>query len=221
MKKLHMLANLSVSLSIVLLMLSACTQATPIQQVSSDLTDGYVWHQIGFPESDAEKTDFNKDIFEVTPFNIQVALPDGWFTGEFDYQAETYLYSGVWSRIAIYDKEENCVGAVGYNTFETDEENEGELMAVYNQIALGNDYQFNVKDSYTVVKKSDVGETATVDVYYSPVLLNFSDSESDPKINFGVLSYNSDKSVYVAFEFDSSVTDETIANIANSIEFID
>lgn len=221
MKKLNLLANLSVSLSIIFLMLSACTRAAPTQQVSSDLIDGYVWHQIGFPESDAEKTDFNKDIFEVTPFIIQVALPDGWFTGEFDSQNETYLYSGVWSRIAIYDKEGNGVGAVGYNIFESDDENEGELMAIYNQIALGNDYQFDVNGSYTVVKKSDAGETATVDVYYSPVLLNFSDSESDPKINFGVLSYNSDKSVYVAFEFDSSVSDETIANIANSIEFID
>lgn len=220
MKKWHMFMNLSVSLGIVLLMLSACTQTTPTQQVSSALTDGYVWHQMAFPESDAEKTDFNRDIFEIAPFNIQVALPDGWFAGEFDPQAETYLYSGVWSRVAIYDKEENCVGAVGYNTLELDEETEGELMAIYNQIALGNDYQFDVKDSYTVVKKLGAGETAIVDVYYSPVLSTSSDSESDPKINYGVLSYNSDKSVYVAFEFDSSVTDETIAYIANSIEFI-
>lgn len=60
MKKSNLLMNLSVSLGIVLLMLSACTQTTPIQQVSSDFTDGYVSHQIVFPESDAEKTDFNK-----------------------------------------------------------------------------------------------------------------------------------------------------------------
>ncbi|MDE7284148.1 MAG: hypothetical protein K2N85_11300, partial [Lachnospiraceae bacterium] len=132
MKKSNVLMNLSVSLGIILLMLSACTQAAPTQQVSSDLTDGYVCHQIGFPESDAEKTDFNKVIFEITPFNIQVVLPDGWYTGELDSQNETYLYSGVWSRIAIYDKEGNCVGAVGYNIFESDEENEGELMAIYN-----------------------------------------------------------------------------------------
>lgn len=175
-----------------------------------------------FPESDAEKSDFNKAIFDITPFNIQFALPDGWSVGEFDSQAETYLYSGVWSRVGIYDEEENYVGAVGYNTFELDEETEGELMAIYNQIALGNDYQFDVKNSYTVVKKSDAGETATVDVYYSPVLSTASDSDSTSKINYGVLSYNSNKSVYVAFEFDSSsVTDEVITYIANSVEFID
>lgn len=172
MKKTHLIMNLSVSLGTALLMLSACTQTTPAQQVSSDLTDGYALHQMVFPESDAEKTDMNKDIFEITPFNIQVALPDGWFAGEFDSQVETYLYSGVWSRVAIYDKEENCVGAVGYNIFEWDEETEGELMAVYNQIALGNDYQFDVKGSYTVVRKLDAGETATTDVYYSPSFLH-------------------------------------------------
>lgn len=221
MKKVHLFINLSVSLGIVLLTLSACTQPPPTQQTSSEWSDGYVLHQIVFPESDAEKKNLNKHIFDITPFNIQVALPEGWFAGEFDSQAETYLYSGVWSRVAIYDKEENCVGAVGYNIFESDEETEGERMAIYNQIALGNDYQFDVKNSYTVVKKSDVGETAIVDVYYSPVLFASSDSESDPKINYGVLSYNSDKSVYVAFEFDSSVTDETIAYIANSVAFID
>lgn len=220
MKKLHLHKILSVSLGIVLLMLSGCTQATSTPQTSSDLPDGYTLHQMGFPESDAEKTDINKDIFEVTPFNIQVVLPNGWSVGEFDPQTENYLYSGAWSRVAIYDKEENCVGAVGYNIFELDEETEGELMAIYNQIALGNDYRFDVKDSYTVVKKADAGETATVDVYCSPVLSTSSNTDDDPKINYGVLSYNSDKSVYIAFEFDSSVTDETIAYIANSIEFI-
>ena len=221
MKKTHFIKNLSVSLSIVLLMLSGCTQTPSTPQTPSDLPDGYVLHQMEFPESDVEKTDANKEIFEVTPFNIQVALPDGWSVGEFDPQAETYLYSGVWSRVAIYDSDKNCVGAVGYNIYESDEETEGELMAIYNQIALGNDYQFDVKGSYTVVKKADAGETATVDVYYSPTLSTPSDTESDQKINHGVLSYNSDKSVYTAFEFDSSVTDETIAYIANSVEFID
>lgn len=101
MKKSHLLKNLSVSLGIVLLMLSGCTQTTSTPQTSSDLPDGYTLHQMEFPESDAEKTDMNKDIFEITPFNIQVALPDGWSVGEFDPQVETYLYSGAWSRVAI------------------------------------------------------------------------------------------------------------------------
>ena len=217
MKRIRFPLNLLVFVGIVLLMLSACTQASP---ASSELPDGYVLHQMTFPASDAEKTIFNKNIFEVTPFNIQVALPDGWFTGEFDSQAETYLYGGVWSRVAIYDKEENCVGAVGYNVFDLDEEAEDKLMAIYNQIALGNDYQFDVKDSYTVVQKTDVGETAPVDVYYSPVLVTAFNSENTPKINHGILAYDGNALVYVAFEFDGSVSDETITSIANSVEFV-
>ena len=37
------------------------------------------------------------------------------------------------------------------NTFVWDETAEEEPMAIYNQVALGNDYQFNVKNTYTVV----------------------------------------------------------------------
>jgi len=216
MKKKNILAFV-----IVLIMgVTACSSVSPASQASDDLPDGYTLQQVGFPESDTEKTDMNKDIFEITPFNIQVALPSEWSVGEFDSHAETYLYNGVWSRVAIFDQEGNCVGAVGYNIFETDEETEGEPMAIYNQIALGNDYQFDVRDSYIVVKKSDAGETATVDVYYSPVFSDSSGSENDSKTNYGILSYNRDRSVYVALEFDSSISDEMITNIANSVKFI-
>ena len=217
MKRIRFPLNLLVFVGIVLLMLSACTQASP---ASSELPDGYVLHQIAFPTSDTEKTDFNKDIFEVTPFNIQVAFPVGWSTGEFDSQTETYLYSGIWSRIAIYDEEEKCVGAIGYNIFDLDEESEDELMAIYNQVALGNDYHFDVKNSYTVVQKTDVGETATVDVYYSPVLATAPNSESTPRTNHGILAYNSSALVYVAFEINDSISEETIASIASSVKFV-
>lgn len=40
-------------------------------------------------------------------------------------------------------------------------------------------------------------------------------------ISTAFIFYNSDKSVYAAIEFDSSVTDETIAYIANSVALID
>ena len=194
-------------------------QAASGAQDASKLPDGYSLHQISFPVSLAEKTEHNKVIFEIEPFDIQLALPEGWSVGEYATKAEPYLYGGVWSRVAIYDKEENCIGAVGYNIFEP-EEAEGGLMAIYNQIALGNDYQFDVKNTYSMVKKSDSGETATVDVYCSPVLFGAPDSEDTPKINRGILSFNSDKAVYVAFEMDNSVPDETITSIANSVEFI-
>ena len=35
-----------------------------------------------------------------------------------------------------------------------------------------------------------------------------------------ILAYDGDASVYVAFEIDGSVSEDTITNIANSLEFI-
>ena len=58
-------------------------------------------------------------------------------------------------------------------------------------------------------------------VYYSPVLSASSNSESAAKTNHGILSYDSGKSVYVAFEIDSGVPGETIAHIAGSLAFVD
>lgn len=228
MKKIYAFISLLLTSGMIMLMLSACTQNNPNSQfsnnsqVSADLPNGYILHEMIFPESDAEKTDYNKDIFEITPFKIQVAFPEKWSIGEFDSQKNTYLYSGTWARVGIYDEDNKCIGAVGYNIFEIDEEAEDELMAVYNQIALGNDYRFDVKNTYTVVKESDTSETATTDIYYSPVFSTTPDSEGVSKTNYGILSYNSDKLVYGAFEFDSAVvSDDTITCIANSVEFLD
>ncbi len=210
---------LSSILGIILLMLSACMKADFDSQALPNSTDEDTLQQITFPASTEEKNEFNQEIFDISPFNIEVSLPNGWHFDEFDSQSNTYLYNGVWSRVGIFDDNNNCVGAVGYNIFEPDEEAEDEKMSIYNQIALGNDYNFNVKHSYNVVKEFDAGEVATVDVYYSPVMLDNKDTEVT---NYGILAYNNDKSVYVAFEFDSSATtDETIASISNSINFVD
>ena len=218
MKKSYQIEFFSI-LGVVLLILSACVKADFDSQSFPNSTDGDTLQQITFPASTEEKNEFNQEIFDINSFNIEVFLPNGWHLDEFDSQSNTYLYNGVLSRIGIFDDNNNCVGAVGYNIFEPDEEAEDEKMSIYNQIALGNDYQFNVKHSYNVVKEFDAGEVATVDVYYSPVML---DNQDTAITNYGILAYNNDKSVYVAFEFDSSIiTDEIIANISNSVEFVD
>ena len=202
-----------------MLILSACMKADVDSQSLPNSTDEDTLQQITFPASTEEKNEFNQEIFDITPFNIEVSLPDGWHLDEFDSQSNTYLYSGVLSRIGIFDDNNNCIGAVGYNIFEPDEEAEDEKMSIYNQVALGNDYRFDVKNSYNVVKEFDAGEVATVDVYYSPVML---DNQDAAITNYGILAYHNEKSVYVAFEFDSSATtDETIASISDSIQFVD
>ncbi len=199
--------------------------------------EGYVSCRLTFPASDAGRTEYNQAIFDISPFTVDFVLREGWGVEELSASTESiYLPDFAWSCVGIYDEEGNCVGAVGYNIFEPSGGTEEERMSIYNQIALGNDYRFDVKDSYRRIKETDQGETARVDVYYSPVLedaslagVNVPESGEDgsgfggeEKRNFGILSYDREKSVYVVFEFDSAyVSEEQADSIAESLSFED
>ncbi len=173
--------------------------------------------QLTFPASDTEKTEYNKSIFEIKPFDIQFQLPEGWSLGDYDLQASNYLYSGVWSRVGIYDADGTCVGAVGYNIYDAGEVVEGEPMSIYHQVALGNDYQFNVRETYTVVKETEQYQTATTDVYYAPGFTE--DIGEDGAINYGILMLAVDRAIYVAFEFDSAaISNDVFVDIAKSVD---
>ena len=173
---------------------------------------------VTFPGSEDEKTEHNRQIYEIDPFKVLFRLPEGWSVGDYDPQAVHYLYNGVWSRAGVYDADGTCVGAVGYNIYNADEYVNGVPMSIYHQVALGNDYRFNVYETYTIVKDTEQYQTATVDVYYSP---NFAaDVGTDGAANYGILSYAVGQTVYVAFEFDhEAVTAEQVKDIASSVEF--
>ena len=115
----------------------------------------------------------------------------------------------------IYDKNGECVGAVGYNVVPSDLDEDSLIpIAIYNQIALGNDYCFDVKENYDVVSSSDKVETALTDVYYSSVITD----GSEEKKNKGIVSYDLTHGVYVAIEFeDDALSDEQYFYIANSL----
>ena len=174
--------------------------------------------QLTFPANDAEMTEYNKSIFEIEPFDIQFQLPEGWSLGDYDPQASNYLYSGVWSRVGIYDADGTCVGAVGYNIYDAGEVVEGEPMSIFHQVALGNDYQFNVRETYTVVKETEQYRTATTNVCYAP---GFTENiGEDGVINYGILMHAIDRTIYVAFEFDhEALSVEELAQIADSAKF--
>lgn len=59
-----------------------------------------------------------------------------------------------------------------------------------------------------------------MEVYHSPVLSG-GNAEGEPTINEGILSYDSAKEVYVAFELDGNLPEETIGEIAQSLSFVD
>lgn len=79
---------------------------------------------------------------------------------------------------------------------------------------MGNDYHFDVRDTYKVINETETGVTAVTDVYYSAAV-----NDGKEKHNKGIVSYNKDMLVYVAFEFDQGrITDEQLESVAKSIE---
>ncbi|MDE7289495.1 MAG: hypothetical protein K2N71_08365 [Oscillospiraceae bacterium] len=120
-----------------------------------------------------------------------------------------------WSVRYFYSGDGNCVGAIGYNIIPELSEEEMKIpAAIYNQIALGNGYQFAVRTRYDIVKSDDNSETALTDVYYSEVVTG--DGE---KVNKGILLLDRAMGVYIAAEFESSLlTDEQHKQIAESME---
>lgn len=179
--------------------------------------------QLTFPGDDAERTEFNREVFDISPFEITFSLPDGWRVGKTGDTDSGFLMIGAFSRTPIYDGDGKTVGAVGFNRYELYEGAEDEPMAIYNQVALGNDWQFAVRNTYTVVEKNDDVETAVVDVLYSPILFDENAPEHrDGKTNRGILSYHRGKTVYVAFEFDSTcISEEQLSAVAKSVRFSD
>ena len=120
----------------------------------------------------------------------------------------------VFSKYNILNEDKVLVGVAGYNKYEVYEGAENEPAAIYNQIALGNDYHFDVRDTYKVINETETGATAVTDVYYSAAV-----NDGKEKRNKGIVSYNKDMLVFVAFEFDQDrITDEQLESVAKSIE---
>ena len=191
-------------------LLSPATEAAPAS--GNVITDSGT---IIFPFSDRGKTEYNARVYSVEPFCLYVQLPENWSYKERDPKfIYLVLDMNVFSILDIYDDNGELVGAFGYITYEEYEGAEDLPQAIYNQIALGNHYFFDVRESYTVIKETDTGVTAICDVVYSPS----ANSGRDETRNKGIVSYNRDLLVYVAMEFFSDwVTDEQVKAIAESI----
>lgn len=201
---------------IVVVALLSCIVVAICFLTSPKNTNSYENYLLTFPVSDSEKTEYNEGIFEIEPFNIKIPLPNGWSIGEYSDTAGHYLYSGMWSRVGVYDENNSLVGAIGYNICDDGASLE-EPMSVYHQISLGNDYQFNVHDTYEIATKSDTFETATVEVYHSRVLDPAAEADT---INYGIVACHPGRAVYVAIELDSNkITETQTGYIASNIEF--
>lgn len=194
----------------VVLAVSGCAGKEKNEMVG---VDGYSEHIIEFPSGNDEKTEYNQEALTIDAFTLEIALPDGWSVS--DQANDAYGLMNCFSKNYIYDKSGECVGAVGYNVVPSDLDEDSLIpIAIYNQIALGNDYCFDVKENYDVISSSDKVETALTDVYYSPVITG----SSEEKKNKGIVSYDLTHGVYVAIELeDDALSDDAYSYIANSL----
>ncbi|MDD6186566.1 MAG: hypothetical protein PUB11_00725 [Oscillospiraceae bacterium] len=177
-------------------------------------TDGFFYYSVLFPSGVDKVTDFNNEVLGIDAFSADFVLPNRFEVMSSDID-NPLIFGGLFSVYNIADGDSAIVGTVGYNIIPADLTSEDFIpQAIYNQIALGNDYFFDVRESYTVVDSSDGCETAIVNIYYS----NFIISGNGEKINKGVICYDSSLGVYVAFDLDSDVfTEEQVLEIAKSI----
>ncbi|MCM1375154.1 MAG: hypothetical protein NC245_08715 [Muribaculum sp.] len=168
---------------------------------------------IVFPSGNDEVTEYNKSILSVSPFTLKMVLPNGWSVSP--KEDDVYELMSCFSIHYIYNEHNERVGKVGYNVMPSDLDEESFVpIAVYNQIALGNDYCFGVREKYEVLKSSDESEVALTNVYYSGAVTD----DSSEKNNRGIVMYDLTQNVYIAMEFEyDALSDEQYTDIANCL----
>lgn len=162
-----------------------------------------------FPGDFSERNKDNASVLDVGTFSMSFVLPDGWDVDP-DADLRTYDCPGLFSKAGIRNEKGILAGIVGYNVYDRAE---NDPRIIYNQIALGNHYQFDVRDSYKVVKTVLEGTTAQCTVYRSAQMTG-----STEAANHGIVSCNKELGVYTAMElFSGELSDEQLLDIAESV----
>lgn len=202
----------------IILFFSGCSGSNTVSEkkTTEAVLDDYFENGIVFPSGNDEVTEYNKNILSISAFTLKIALPAYWSVSEKD--DDVYELMGCFSINYIYNDNNERVGKVGYNVMPSDLDKESFIpIAIYNQIALGNDYRFDVKEKYDVLKSSSESETALTNVFYSAVVTD----DNSEKNNKGIVMYDLTQNVYVAIEFENDVlSDEQYSYIANSLYFV-
>lgn len=153
-------------------------------------------------------------------FTIDFDLPEGWTVRarEADAKQDAGKPLALASVASVYDicnDRGTLVGAVGYSPYQPYEGERDAPAVVYATVRMGSVYRFDTEESYEVVKETDVGANAVMDV-----ILQEGGAGGSATQNLGVLAYDRDRSVFVAFELDAAqVTNEQQRAIASSLEF--
>ena len=152
--------------------------------------------------------------------SVSFDLPEGWTVRAREPDAgqdvhEPLALASVTSIYDLYDAQGGLAGAVGYSPYEPYEGERDAPAVVYAAVRMGSVYRFDTDESYEVVKETDVGANAVMDV-----VLQEGGAGGSATLNRGVLAYDRDRAVFVAFELDAGrVTAEQQRDIAASVEF--
>ena len=153
-------------------------------------------------------------------FSVSFDLPEGWTASAREPDAgqdvhEPLALASVTSIYDLYDAQGGLAGAVGYSPYEPYEGERDAPAVVYAAVRMGSVYRFDTDESYEVVKETDVGANAVMDV-----VLQEGGAGGSATLNRGVLAYDRDRAVFVAFELDAGrVTAQQQRDIAASVEF--
>ena len=173
------------------------------------------------PQAEAEVLTFPAQAAqEGESFSVSFDLPEGWTASAREPDAgqdvhEPLALASVTSIYDLYDAQGGLAGAVGYSPYEPYEGERDAPAVVYAAIRMGSVYRFDTDESYEVVKETDVGANAVMDV-----VLQEGGAGGSATLNRGVLAYDRDRAVFVAFELDAGrVTAQQQRDIAASVAF--
>ena len=173
------------------------------------------------PQAEAEVLTFPAQTAqEGESFSVSFDLPEGWTASAREPDAgqdvhEPLALASVTSIYDLYDAQGGLAGAVGCSPYEPYEGERDAPAVVYATVRLGSVYRFDTDESYEVVKETDVGANAVMDV-----VRQVGGAGGSTTLNRGVLAYDRERAVFVAFELDAGrVTAQQQRDIAASVEF--
>lgn len=173
------------------------------------------------PQAEAEVLTFPAQAAqEGESFSVSFDLPEGWTARAREADAgqdtgEPLALASVTSIYDLYDAQGGLAGAVGCSPYEPYEGERDAPAVVYATVRLGSVYRFDTDESYEVVKETDVGANAVMDV-----VRQVGGAGGSTTLNRGVLAYDRERAVFVAFELDAGrVTAQQQRDIAASVEF--
>ena len=173
------------------------------------------------PQAEAEVLTFTAQTAqEGESFSVSFDLPEGGTARAREADAgqdtgEPLALASVTSIYDLYDAQGGLAGAVGCSPYEPYEGERDAPAVVYATVRLGSVYRFDTDESYEVVKETDVGANAVMDV-----VRQVGGAGGSTTLNRGVLAYDRERAVFVAFELDAGrVTAQQQRDIAASVEF--